>query len=643
VSEFERLFSPVRLGARRAKNRVMMLATTSGLSEGRRVSERQIAFLLARARGGVGTIVTEAMAAHPSSRGAIAAYDPAVVPGLARLAEAVQAEGVVLVGQISHGGRQHHASSIPLVWGPSALACPHSGGTPHEMDLDEIRSVVEGFVQSARNVQQAGLDGVEIHAAQGHLLQQFLSPLSNRRTDEYGGPLEQRMRLVREVLEAVRRACGPELVVGLRFGVDELVPEGLHVEEAAEAAGLLAAAGLVDYFSVSQSAFVSIEAHIPDRQYPRAPFIEFPARVKQAVGAVPVVGCGRIIEPAAAEAALAAGQFDLLGLCRPLLADAEWARKAAEGLTEEIRRCLSCNQCWGWITHGQPIGCVHNASTGRELSLGPLEPAPVVKRVVVSGGGPAGREAARVAAERGHRVMRFERDASLGGATLLPAAIPGHEELGEVARYLRMAVERAGVEARLGAAVSAEQVLAERPEAVIVATGARQGDFGPGPTGELPVLTPREAVPDPESAGKRVLLLDEDGYYQALETAEQLAHHGAKVWIVTRVFEVGREVPPASRITSLRALDRLGVEMAANAWLARVEGHEAVLTNIYSGREWSIGEVDSVVHVGGMRGDDDLYKALKGRVESLHLVGDALMPRRIADAVQEGHLAGRAV
>ena len=406
---------------------------------------------------------------------------------------------------------------------------------------------------------------------------------------------------------------------------------------------MLAVAGLVDYFSVSQSAFVSIEAHIPDRQYPRAPFIELPTRVKQAVGAVPVVGCGRIIEPAAAESALAAGQFDLLGLCRPLLADAEWARKAAEGRTEEIRRCLSCNQCWGWITHGQPIGCVHNATTGRELTLGPLEPASSPKRVVVIGGGPAGLEAARVAAERGHRVTLFERNASLGGATLLPASIPGHEELGEVARYLRLAVERTGVETRLGEAVSAERVLAEQPEAVIVATGARRGDFGPGPSGDLPVLTPREVVPEPERAGKRALLLDEDGYYQALETAELLAHRGAKVWIVTRFFEVGREVPPASRITALRALDQLEVELAPNAWLARVEGREAVLTNIYSGREWSIGEVDSLVHVGGMRGDDDLYRALKGRVASLHVVGDALMPRRIADAVREGHLAGRAI
>lgn len=227
---FERLWTPVQLGHRSARNRVMFLATSSGLADpapaseasarplskhrpavggSGRVGERLIAFYEERAKGGVGAIVTEALPVHPSSRGRIPAYEREAIPGFRRLATAVHRHGVLLLGQLNHGGRQHHASSVPLLWGPSALACPHSGGTPHEMDLEEIASVIDGFVQSAVNLQEAGLDGVEIHGAQGHLIQQFLSPFSNRRTDRYGGSLENRARFALEILDGVRAvACG---------------------------------------------------------------------------------------------------------------------------------------------------------------------------------------------------------------------------------------------------------------------------------------------------------------------------------------------------------------------------------------------------------------------------------------------------
>lgn len=663
---FERLFSPVRLGRRSAKNRVMFLATTSGLadpapaSEGPvrplskhrpavgghgRVGDRLIAFYEERAKGGVGSIVTEALPVHPSSRGRIAAYERSTIPGFRRLAEAIHGHGVLLIGQLNHGGRQHHASSIPMLWGPSAIACPHSGGTPHAMDLDEIRSVIEGFVQSAVNLQEAGLDGVELHGAQGHLIQQFLSPFSNQRTDHYGGSLENRVRFALEILDGVRRACGPDFVVGFRLGAEEFSPGGLTFAEAQQAAALLAATGQCDYLSISQGNFNSIEAHIPDRRYPLLPYIDFPAGIRAAVSGVPVVACGRILEPERAEQVLAAGQADLIGLCRPLLSDAEWVRKAAAGRVGEIRRCISCNQCWDWIIHGQAIGCVHNAATGRELAWGSgtLTRTATPRRVVIAGGGPAGLETARVAAERGHQVTLFEWSSRLGGAPRLVASVAGHEEVGYVVDFLVGAVERAGVDVRLRTKATADLVLAERPDVVVVATGAVHDCSTLGETGDLPVFSSFDIIGRRVATGRRAVLFDEDGYYEACEVAEVVAQSGTHLTLVTRFFEIGREIPAASRITTIRLLDKLGVELVPNAWLARVAGRDVVLAHCYTGREWTIGDVDCLVHVGGSRGRDELYHELKGRVPEVHRVGDAYQPRRIADAVLDGHRLGRAL
>ncbi len=250
------------------------------------------------------------------------------------------------------------------------MPCPFSGGTPHEMTVDEIQAVTAGMVVSSKHMQEAGIDGVEIHGAQGHLLQQFLSPGSNFRTDAYGGSLENRVRFHLETLGAIRKACGPGFVVGLRLGAEEFTEDGLTFAEARAAAALIAATGLIDYLSISQANFQSIAKFTPDRRDPPMPHVQFPAGIRADNPGVPVVACGRILEPAQAEQILNAGQADLIGLCRPLLADAHWARKALEGHAAEIRRCIGCNQCWSWTGAGRPIACVENPVTGRELEWG---------------------------------------------------------------------------------------------------------------------------------------------------------------------------------------------------------------------------------------------------------------------------------
>ncbi|MBI2468624.1 MAG: FAD-dependent oxidoreductase [Candidatus Rokubacteria bacterium] len=651
---FPWLFAPVRLGRVTAKNRVMQLATTNNLSDRGRVGDRLIAFYEERAKGGVGSIVTEALAAHASShgrsgtgtsrgRGGVGAFDREAVAELKRLADTIHRYDVRIFGQLFHGGRQHHATSIPLLWGPSPIACPHSGGVPHEMTHEEIRSVVASLADAAANLREAGFDGVEIHGAQGHLIQEFISGYSNRRTDEYGGRLENRMRLALEIVRAVREACGADFVLGFRLGAEELSPGGITLDEACRVAQMLAATGAVDYLSISVGNFNSIEIHTPDRHYPPLAFIDYPARIKAATPGLPVIACGRVITPERAEEVLARGQADAVGLCRPLLADAEWARKAADGRGGEIRRCISCNQCWGWVVADRPVGCVHNATTGRELEWGAstLTRAARPKRVVVVGGGPSGLEAARVAAERGHRVVLFERLDRLGGAVRLAASIPGHEEIGYVAEFLVGAVERAGVDVRLGVEATVGRVLAERPDAVVVAAGSTPDPEGLGAPIDFPVYTVHEVVRERVPTGRRAVMFDEDGYYPACETAELVARAGTKLYIVTRFWEVGREIPATSRVTTLRALDQLGVELIPNAWFSRVEGRSVVLAHHLTGREWSIEDVDCLIYVGGNRAQDDLHRALTGRVSELYCIGDAYMPRRIADAVGDGHRVGR--
>ncbi|MHA3700584.1 oxidoreductase [Jatrophihabitans sp. YIM 134969] len=653
-ASFGHLFAPLRLGSLELTNRVMQLATTNNLDDHGRIGTDQIAFYVERAKGGVGVIVSEGLAAHGAEsgsatslgRGRIAAHSEQTLAGLTELAAAVHAEGVPIIGQIYHGGRQHHSDAVPLLFGPSAVPDPHSGGVPHAMSIDEIHGMVEGFADAATMLQRAGFDGVEVHAAQGHLTQEFFSPFSNVRTDEYGGSFANRVRFVEEILTEVRRRCGADFVLGLRMGAEELSPNGIDRAMAVQFAEYVAGVGLVDYLSVTVGNFNSIEIHTPDRHHARMEFTHYAAAVKAVVGDLPVVTCGRIVEPAAADALIATGDADLVGLCRPLLADAEWVAKARDGRADEIRLCISCNQCWGTIIMERPVNCIQNAATGREAAwgIGTLTPVPAAKRVVVVGGGPSGLEAARVAALRGHSVLLLEAREAVGGSVNLAASVPGHEETGYVVDYLRDAVRRAGVEVRTGVVADVDAVVAESPDVVVVATGSTPRRDGLGDTGSVPVYTSHDiASRAVDLSGQRVVLFDEDGYYQACEISEMVGAVAASLTHVTQFWEVGREIPATSRVTTLRTLDQLGVVLIATTWFDAVEGRDVVLEHCLSGRRSRIADVDAIVHVGLGASQAGLGEALRGRVPALDVIGDAFMPRRIADAVFEGHRAGRAV
>lgn len=647
------LFSEINYGAVRAKNRIMQLATTSNLDDRGTIGDEIVAFHEERARNGVGAIVTPGLAAHPSAHGLatsygrahIGAFQDEMVDGLRRLATAVKRHEVVIFGQVYHGGRQHHASSIPALWGPSDIPCPHSGGVPHEMTKEEVKSVIGGFARAATVLREAGFDGIEVHGAQGHLVQEFLSPFSNQRSDEYGGSFDNRLRFATEIIEQIRVNCGDDWVVGVRVAADERSPGGIDLDMAAAICQALEGTGQIDYLSVSMGNFNSIEMHVPDRHFPTLAFADHTEAIRRSVTSVPVIACGRVMTPDAADALIRDGRADAVGLSRPLVADEAWARKAAEGRSGEIRKCISCNQCWANVVDDKPIRCIHNPIAGRESLFGGAAVAPSTsrKRVVVVGGGPAGMEAARVSALRGHQVSLLEREDLLGGQVAIAALIPGHEEVGYVSEYLGDQLKSLDVEVRTGTTATADGIKSLVPDVVIVATGSVPRTDVLGETSPLSVYTSHDVLMGRAPRGARVVVFDEDGYFQGPEIAEFLAGGGTQVTLVTRFFEVGREIPMTSRISMLRALDKAGVELIPNAWFRRVQNSDVVLQHHISGREWALNDVDYLVHVGHNRSVNSLATELAGEVGSVHVVGDAYMPRRILNAIEDGHLLAREI
>jgi mycofactocin system FadH/OYE family oxidoreductase 2 len=649
---YPHLFSPLRLGPLTLRNRLVHAPHGTCLAEGNLPSERHARYYAERARGGIALIVVEALRVHPTSSfstGSINGFDPRIVPGLRRIAEAVHGHGAGVLAQILHAGRQMTSatSRVPLM-APSPIPCAQNKEVPHEMDEDDIAEVVESFARATRFALEAGLDGVEIHGGHGYLLQQFLSPFSNRRTDGYGGSEENRLRFAVEVIRRVRAEAGPRAIVGMRISGDEFTDGGLELDDMVRLAPRLVAAGPLDYLSVSQSNYSgkSYPTMIPDMHFPVAPYTYLAAAIRKAVPGVPVVTVARINTPEVAERVLAEGQADLVALARASIADPEFADKARSGRASEIRRCIACNQgCVGAVHYEKPLTCFVNPAAGREgeLGAGTLTRAETPRRVWVIGGGPAGLEAARVAALRGHRVTLFERAPAAGGQLALAATVPCRESLGEAVRHLLAELERHEVDVRLGVEVTAEMVAREGPEVVVVATGSvahvppLDGDGG------VPVITTRDLLSERPELGERVLLYDEDGHFHAAGVAEYLADLGKRVEMVTPYAFVGLKLPTVSLAGAHRRLREKRIRFTALTRLRGVRDGRVLLADAYTGEEETRDGVDAVVLATGSRATDALYGVLRGRVAALYRAGDCASPRTAVDAIRDGHLVGRRV
>lgn len=659
------LFLPIPINRLKIRNRLVLPAMHLGYTPGGFVSEKLVDFYHERAKGGVGMIIIGGCTIDEYSGMSemIGLHEDRFIEGLSRLARVIQAEGAVLFAQLYQAGRYAHSMMIggktPLA--PSAVRSKLTGETPKAMDLGEIEMVQESFVQAALRAQSAGLDGVEVLGSAGYLISQFLSPVTNKREDHYGGSFENRMRFGREVMEKVRKAVGPEYPVLVRLAGNDFMPGGNTNREAALFAKTLEAAG-ADAFNVTGGWH---ETRVPQltMMVPQGAFTYLAQGIRQAVR-VPVIACNRINDPILADRILRDHQADMIGMARALIADPELPRKAMEGNFKAIQHCIACNQgCFDSVFKLQPVTCLVNPRAGREGQY-PKTRAAQKKTVLVIGGGPAGMMAAVTAAQRGHEVVLYEKQTTLGGQLPLAAIPPGRGEMATLAKDLAFQLEVNSVKINLNQAVTPSLVETLAPQSVIVATGAKPlipalpGINSPQVCSAWEILSGERDVESPvviigggavgcETAlflankgtidGETVRFLFEN-QAETPETIFDLIRKGnQKIVLVEMLSKIGKDIGASTRWSILQDIHRRGIEIHLSSKVIEITPEAVVFE-----KEGNLitYPAKTVVLAMGAVSENSLYEGLKGLVPELYVIGDAQSPRKALEAVKEGFEIG---
>ena len=643
---YPRLFAPFTLGRLALANRIVMLPHGTSMVRDGGITAADIAYYEARARSGPGLMITGAAIVHPTSavrtRKLVEPYNEAVLEGLKRRVDAVHAHGVRIVGQIVHLGREMIGSefdSAPLA--PSAIRSPRDPFPPHALRQHEIDDIVEAFGVCAANLKRTGHDGVEIHGAHGYLVAQFLSPATNQRSDGYGGTPEKRMRFLREVVESIRKHCGEDFLLGLRLSADEEIADGLEIPDTARIGKALAGDGLVDYLSITLG---TRGMYVKDVTAPEATAARAAGIIRDACG-MPIIVGQKINSPEVAEQVLAAGQADLIGMARSLIADPEWVLKASTGRAAEIRPCIGLNQdCRSFAPH---LHCAANPLAGRELEpeFQTLVPAAVRRRIAVIGGGPGGLEAARVAALRGHDVTIFEATDGLGGQFLYAASLPHRSPLRRLIDHLQGEVRRLEIEVHLNRRVDGIDDLGGTFDAAIVATGATAKPLDEELGGNqvatwFEIL--EQGAPPPSGSGRAVMVDDGSAFWWTYGVAESLMEAGWRVIIATPSAAIAGNIPAESVGPLLSRLGGGGTEYRVLTVLDAVGPGTASLMNATSG-EVDVLACDLIVVQTGRSSNARLVDTLRDAGLETHAIGDCVAPRRVSNALFEGQLLARRI
>lgn len=639
---FAHLFAPLQLRGKRLKNRIMSSGHDTSMPTDNRVNAQLIAYHRARAEGGVGLIVLQVAGVHDSARytsHVLMATDDACIEGYRELAQTCHAHGTVVLSQIFHPGREIMESAdglLAVAYSASGVPNERFRVMPRALDHAMIDEIVTGYAAAARRLHQAGIDGVEVVASHGYLPAQFLNPRVNRRTDQYNGALEQRLRFLREVLAAVRAATDEHFIIGLRICADERDAEGLTESESLEA--VLCLQTQLDYVHIvaGTSASTGGAIHIvPPMAIAAAYLADEAARFKASLS-IALFVTGRINQPQEAELILARGQADVCGMTRALICNPLMPAKTLEGRVEDVRACIACNQaCIGHFHKGLPISCIQHPETGRELSFSRLQPALRRKRIMVVGGGPAGMKAAAVAAQRGHDVTLYEASAQLGGQVLLAQLLPRRSEFGGASTNLQREMALAGVRVVRNTRVDRALVEQAQPDYVIVATGAEPywPAFEQG--GALQVVDAWQVLRDQVTLGRSVVVVDWRCDWIGPGIAERLVRAGHHVQLAVNGTHCGENLPLYVRDQLAGELHRLGIPIIPYARLYGCDDNTVYLQHTASGEPMLLENIDSLVLCQGHQPVDTLGAELAGRVP-FERIGDCLAPRTAEEAIYEG-------
>ena len=640
----KRLLEPGQIGRLTIKNRVCMAPMEKQMGDRLgNVTPQYIDYMVERARNDVGMITMESTFVEPVGRGNIfqlGLWDDSNIASHRRLNDAVHKFGTVTITELQHVGRNgaiFKTGFQPIA--PSAFPCAISGGfLPREMSVQEIRSVITKYAAAARRAKSAGYDMISLHGAHGYLLNSFLSPYSNKRTDAYGGTVENRHRFGIEVFQAVKDAVGPDFPVGYRITADEFVDGGLTLEDTRAFIQVLQSHGLA-YVDVSAGIYETAPMIIPTMDFSLGCLLPYAAGMKEVLD-IPVIATGRINDMAFAEKVLERNEADFVCMVRAFHADPEILVKTRKGAMDDICMCMACNKCVDLLFTNQRVRCVVNPSTGREREMA-LKPAKEKRKVMVVGGGLAGMEAARIAALRGHDVTLCEKESELGGAVRWACKGKYREELWQAARYRIHAVGSAGVKVRLSHEVSLADIKTARPDVVVIATGTTSfvPPYVPGIEKPL-VTTHTDVLLGKRPVGRRAVVIG--GQDMGLTTAEYLSEQGCHCTIVEDAGALGAdlggvkqmvvlprvEADPNIEIRLNTNLERIGdgwVEVQCNGKLSRIEGIDMV---VFAWRR----------DMARQLADDICYD---GTIPEAHVIGDAVWPREMMDVIYEGAMMGR--